>query len=223
MATQIAFAQGFLDQLNTLPITLLADHVEDPRRFPARPAYTLPKMPTALSKRTTLPPGAERSFTVTLKSARNPPLSMQLPAQPQTVSVADLRAVVAAHTGAALPKVKLLYAKKPVVDSKTLRDLVGDAHVADVELAVMIMGGVAALGKEESSSSSSATAAAAAGAGAAAPTAAGQADAVDNSDTVLQSAEFWADLETFVGSKIKNKKKTAELLAAFKTASAAKK
>ncbi|KKF97283.1 Cell-cycle control medial ring component [Ceratocystis platani] len=201
MATQVSFAQGFLDRLAVLPITLTADHVEDPRRFPGRPAYTLPKMPTPMSKRTVLAPGAERSINVSLKSARNPPLDISLTAQPLTASVADLRAVVAERTGAALAKIKLLFQKKPVVDSKTLKDLAGEAQTS-IELGVMILGGAAALPKDE-------------------PVAAAD-KAASSPENVLKKDEFWAELQVFLMSKLKDEKAAADLLATFKSSYAAK-
>ncbi|KAL5612132.1 hypothetical protein BROUX41_000323 [Berkeleyomyces rouxiae] len=206
MATQISFAQSFLDRLAGLPPTLTADHVEDPRRFPSRPAYTLPAMPTPMSRRTVLAPGAERSISVTLTSARNPPLALTLSAQAPTVAVADLRRIVAERTGAAAPKVKLLFQKKPVGDSKTLRDLAGDT-ADSVELGVMIIGGAAALPKQEPVA------------------AAAQASGPKGQDAqvaeLLRGDAFWTELQGFLVSKLGNKKAAAELLDTFKTSYAA--
>ncbi|KAF3361258.1 hypothetical protein VdG1_00867 [Verticillium dahliae VDG1] len=72
---EVVFARQFLSTLDSKPIKLSADHVEDPKNFPARPPYVLPKMPKAFSKPAApLAPGQERSVTVVLKSLRNPPI-----------------------------------------------------------------------------------------------------------------------------------------------------
>ncbi|UKZ54732.1 hypothetical protein TrVGV298_008544 [Trichoderma virens] len=80
---EVVFAKTFLTSLDSRPIKLSPDHIEDPKTFPPRPPYILPRMPTAMSKPTSrLPPGQERSISITLKSLRNPPLDITLPALP---------------------------------------------------------------------------------------------------------------------------------------------
>jgi hypothetical protein len=40
--TEVAFAQAFLATLDKRPARLTADHVEDPKTYPARPAVSCP-------------------------------------------------------------------------------------------------------------------------------------------------------------------------------------
>ena len=46
MATELAFAKSFLSQLDGRPVKISADHMEDPRSYPAsppvRPVYSQP-------------------------------------------------------------------------------------------------------------------------------------------------------------------------------------
>ncbi|KAF3350411.1 hypothetical protein VdG2_01410 [Verticillium dahliae VDG2] len=134
---EVVFARQFLSTLDSKPIKLSADHVEDPKNFPARPPYVLPKMPKAFSKPAApLAPGQERSVTVVLKSLRNPPIDVKLTSQPLNTSVLDLKARVAETARVPADKLRLLHRKKPVPDSKILKDLAGDDE-ATVEFAVM--------------------------------------------------------------------------------------
>ncbi|KAL2017809.1 hypothetical protein VTK56DRAFT_1672 [Thermocarpiscus australiensis] len=166
MATEIAFAKSFLSLLDTKPAKITADHVEDPRTLPASRPYILtrhasskplskPRSSIATSSSvssTKQNPGAELAVTVTLRSARNPPLEIVLPARGvHSTSAADLKQAVASQTGLALDKIKLLYGKKPVADVKVLKEIMGEEALksgnatAAVEFGVMVLGGTAAL------------------------------------------------------------------------------
>ncbi|KAJ3468568.1 hypothetical protein MRS44_002633 [Fusarium solani] len=142
--SETAFAQTFLGSLQSRPLRLSADHVEDPKTFPARPPYIIPRMPKAMSKPTHLAPGSERSVTVSLKSLRNPPLSIKLTSQPLDTSVLDIKSNVQKQTRIPVAKMKLLHNKKPVPDSKILKDLLGDTDLS-IEFTVMVIGGAAAI------------------------------------------------------------------------------
>ncbi|KAI0508342.1 cell-cycle control medial ring component [Xylaria bambusicola] len=201
--TEVSFAKSFLAALDGRPIKLSPDHVEDPKTYQARGAYTLPKMPKTMSKRkgTSVTPGQERSLVVTVKSLRNPPLDLRLSSQTLNTSVHDIKASVAKETGIAENKIKVLHKKKPVPDSKVLKDLVSEDDTA-VEFSVMVMGGAAS----------------------AAATTGGKQDAqhdvaqgLSGAD-VLQTEDFWADLKGFLLQRIRDEQLAAELASTFQEA-----
>lgn len=133
-------------------------------------------------------PGSAPALTIVLKSLRNPPLEMTLPAQPLATSVLELKQAVAAHAG--LPgaeKIRLLYKKKPCTDSKTVKELLGDEMAKEIEFSVMIMGG--GLSVEQ-------------GGGAEVADGTGAHD--DGGMAVMQTPEFWRDLEGFLEQRVKS-------------------
>lgn len=173
--------------------------------------YTLPKMPKPMSKRVALAPGQERSVTVHVKSLRNPPLDIKLTSQPlSTTSVLDVKTAVAEQAGLLVDKIKVLHKKKPVADSKVLKDLIGDGE-STVEFSVMVMGGAAAAAASPADSSSVATPKAAEETSAdAAPVAQGE-----SGEAVLESDAFWTDLRGFLLQRIRDEKITEELFGKF--------
>lgn len=225
--TEVSFAKSFLSTLNSRPTKFSADHVEDPKSYPSRSPvspsrpfsstlptvltrqfslqYTLPRHSKPMSRRSRLAPGAERSVTVTVRSLRGPSIDVKLPAQPLSTSALDVRTAVAEKAGVGPEKVKLLHKKKPVPDSKVLKDLVGDGDTS-IEFSVMVMGGGAA----------AAAAAPAAGSGseAAAPVSgAGLAGAA-----VLDTEEFWGDLKGFLQQRLRDEAAAEEALGRFRGA-----
>ncbi|KAH9883506.1 cell-cycle control medial ring component [Xylariomycetidae sp. FL2044] len=225
--TEVSFAKNFLATLDSRPIQVPEDFVEDPRTYTTRNPYVLPKMRKPMSKRksptSTAPPGSERSYTVTIKSLRNPPLDVRLSSQTPNTSVLDLKAAVAERAGVPVDKMKLLYKKKPVLDSKVLKDLVGEGEEGNgvVEFSVMVLGGAAAVGKkadadtEGAGEKKSATDGTTKGAGSAAQ---GQSGA-----EVLETKEFWQDLRGFLLQRIRDEKMAGELSETFQSAWRAKK
>ncbi|PTB67500.1 hypothetical protein BBK36DRAFT_1116592 [Trichoderma citrinoviride] len=138
---EVAFAKTFLTSLDSRPIKLSPDHVEDPKTFPPRPPYILPRMPVPMSKpsQTRLPPGAEPSIPVHIKSLRNPPLDIALAPLPLSTSVIDLKAALQAQTRIPVDKMKLLLNKRPVADSKVLKELLaagGDGKEKSIEFSL---------------------------------------------------------------------------------------
>ncbi|KAK6845269.1 hypothetical protein PG995_015379 [Apiospora arundinis] len=205
--TEATFAKQFLAALDSRPVKLSADHVEDPRSYPARSAYTLPRPTKPMSKPKNRsgaaggPPGSEHSFTVVIKSLRNPPLDLKLTSQTPNTSMLDLKAAVAAELagGVALEKIKMLYKKKPVVDSKVLKELA----------------------EEGAAASASASAAAAASPKTAEAAQADVAQGTSGSET-LQSPEFWDDLKGFLLQRIRDEKEATKVFDTFQTAWKAK-
>ncbi|KAI0116347.1 cell-cycle control medial ring component [Nemania sp. FL0031] len=200
---EVTFAKSFLAALDGRPIKLSPDHVEDPKTYPARSAYTLPKMPKAMSKRkgTSVAPGQERSLVVTVKSLRNPPLDLRLSSQTLNTSIHDVKTSVAKETGIPEDKIKILHKKKPVPDSKVLKDLVGEDDIA-VEFSVMVMGGAAAAATKPDAKAE-------------------VAQGLSGTD-VLQTQEFWDDLNGFLLQRIRDEQLATELTNTFQQAWKAK-
>lgn len=196
--------------------------LRDPLRHPLTGdmQYTLPRLnpakhPSMPKKYTTAePPGAAKSITVHLKSARNPVLEFTVDNAPlSTTTVEDLkdavqqRVVLDPQSGAKVPldKIKILYKRKPVT-GKTIAEVLADepdalAGVREVEFGVMIMGGATVVSPE-------AAAAAEEKPEAGAPTA----------QEVLQTDAFWDDLQRFLKQRIKDEAEAARLRGVFKKA-----
>ncbi|KAJ4335275.1 hypothetical protein N0V87_006197, partial [Didymella glomerata] len=138
-----------------------------------------------------------------------------------------LKSQYAAATSIPAAKIKILYKKKPVTDSKLVSEVVGADAGPDVEFGVMVMGGAAAVTTPSESPAASPAAAAPsesdkglAGVDAAANTgAAGGAAAVGPSGKeVVATDEFWADLNNFVLQRIKDEHEGERLVGVFKKA-----
>lgn len=153
-------------------------------------------MPKPMSRPSKLAPGQERSVTVTVKSLRNPPLDIKLTSQPLTTSLLDIKNTVSSQTRIPVDKMKLLYNKRPLTDSKILKDVLGDADMS-VEFFVMVIGGAAAIPPVEP-------------AGAAAPTEA-------TGTAALETDAFWADLKGFLMQRLKDQAAAEELSRLFKS------
>ncbi|EKJ78814.1 hypothetical protein HYE68_010335 [Fusarium pseudograminearum] len=193
--SETAFAQTFLGSLESRPVRLSADHVEDPKSFPARPPYIIPRMPNAMSKPNNLAPGSERSITVSLKSLRNPPLSIKLTSQPLDTSILDIKNNIQKQTRIPAAKTKLLHNKKPIPDSKILKEILGETDMS-VEFTVMVIGGAAAIPPEEPE---------------AAP------EAQPTGAHALQTDEFWSDLKGFLMQRLKDEAEAERLSGLFKS------
>ncbi|KAF2811286.1 uncharacterized protein BDZ99DRAFT_570508 [Mytilinidion resinicola] len=142
--SELVFAKQFLTALDSRPIKLSSDHIADPRSYPASNAYTLPRLPPGhpskpLRKSPTNP--AATSHSITLKPLKPSQPTITLPSQPPSTSIYDLKAAYAAQTSTDIAKIKVLYKKKPVADSKILSELAGDNVGAALEFGVMILGG----------------------------------------------------------------------------------
>ncbi|KAF7559730.1 hypothetical protein G7046_g4438 [Stylonectria norvegica] len=202
--SEVAFARTFLSSLDSRPAKLSADHVEDPKQFPARPPYILPRMPKPMSKPIKLAPGQERSVTVALKSLRNPPLDIKLTSQLLNTSIIEIKNTVSSQARIPVPKIKLLYNKKPVPDSKVLKDLLAE-NDRGIEFSVMIIGGAASILPEEPAQA----------AASAPPIPAPEAD--PTGAAALETDEFWSDLNGFLMQRLKDEAKAVELSGLFKS------
>ncbi len=149
-------------------------------------------------------PGTASEVTVSLKSLKNPPLDLSLPGQALSTSILDLKQKVAAELGlGGVEKIRLLFAKKPCSDSKTIKDLIGDSETIKVEISVMIIGGMPQKPSEPSSTKTDVPMEDA-------PVAQGESGLV-----VLDSAEFWTDLQGFLEQRIRNQEVAEKAKALF--------
>ncbi|KKY37331.1 hypothetical protein UCDDA912_g02676 [Diaporthe ampelina] len=201
--TEVTFAKSFLTALDSRPQKLSADHVEDPKSYPARPPYILPRMPRPMSKAVSLAPGQERSIAVRIKSLRNPPLDIRLSSQPLNTSILEVKTSVSSETTIPVDKIKVLHKKKPVADSKVLKDLLGEDETS-VEFSVMVLGGAAAAAPPAPKPEEDPAAADAAS------TAQGT-----SGEAALQTDAFWTDLRGFLSQRIRDEKITEELFGKF--------
>ncbi len=165
-------------------------------------------MPTQFKKRT----GAskedadgQKSSTIncTLKSSRNPVMSLSLPRTDLGTSVLQLKEKVAKELRMeGTDKVRVLYKKKPVGDIKTVKELVGEEDVGgEVELGVMVMGYKEDTGKDEDETMKDVDA----------PVAQGL-----SGDEVLVSEKFWDDLKGWLLQRIRDEGKAGEVFDAFR-------
>ncbi|KAF3069179.1 hypothetical protein CFAM422_007102 [Trichoderma lentiforme] len=208
---EVAFAKTFLTSLDSRPIKLSPDHIEDPKTFPPRPPYILPRMPTSMSKPSSrLPPGSERSIDITLKSLRNPPLDITLPATPLSTSILDVKAAVSAQTRIPVEKMKLLLNKRPVADTKVLKELLAKESDRTIDFSVMVIGGAAAIPPAEEKPAGEAMETTDE------PVATAQADAAAV-EAELESDAFWADLSGFLQQRLKAQDKAEELSSLFRS------
>lgn len=158
-----------------------------------------------------LPPGSERSISITLKSLRNPPLDITLPATPLSTSILDVKAAVNAQTRIPVEKMKLLLNKRPVADTKVLKELLAKESDRTIDFSVMVIGGAAAIPPPEEEKP----------AGEAMemtdePVATAQADAAAV-EAELESDAFWADLSGFLQQRLKAQDKAEELSSLFRS------
>ncbi|ATY66676.1 Ubiquitin supergroup [Cordyceps militaris] len=207
--TEVSFAKTFLTSLDSRPANLSPDHVEDARNFPARPPYILPRMPTEMSR----PlgggahgpaPGQERSVTVTLRSLRNPPLDIKLAAQALGTSLLDVKQAAAARARIPADKLKILYNKRPLPDSKVLSEVLGDDPPTAVVFSLMVIGGAAAVLPEE--------------AAAALEVDDGLSVKAKKGAAAVEQPQFWTDLNGFLMQRVKDEETAAELTTVFKNA-----
>ena len=138
-------------------------------------------------------PGSAPAMTVVLRSLKNPPLDMSLPAQPLTTSVLELKQKVASELGLdSVDKIRVLHKKKPAVDSKSIKDIMGEDQGKTLELNVMIMGGMPEKSSDPPKTSIDAEMPDA-------PVAQGE-----SGSPVMQSAEFWSDLQGFLMQRVRD-------------------
>jgi hypothetical protein len=151
---------------------------------------------------------------------------------PSKTSIYDLKQQYSTQASIPATKIKILYKKKPVTDSKTLLEVIGSDAGPEVEFGVMVMGGGAGAGNVGSPAAggtpvtsppavapptesekglasagetSARTVGATVGAGA-------------SGKQVVATDEFWGDLKTFVLQRIKDAEEGERLVRVFRGA-----
>ena len=155
-------------------------------------------MANSLPKKQKLAPGTERSLTVTLKSLRSPPLDITLKSQLTTTSILDLKSEVTSQTSIPTDKLRILYKKKPVPDSKILKDLVGEEETK-AEFSVMVLGGAASVNKGEEEIIP--------------PVAQGA-----SGKEVMGQEEFWNDFRAFLVQRLRDEGEAEKVFGVFRKA-----
>lgn len=141
--------------------------------------------------------------------------------EPSKTSIFDLKQQYATQTSIPAAKIKILYKKKPVTDSKTVAEVIGADAGSEVEFGVMVMGGgiasPAVAGTPVTSplaaTPSEADKGLAGGISSSGPAAAGP-----SGKDIVATEEFWSDLNNFVLQRIKDEKESERLLGLFKGA-----
>lgn len=138
--------------------------------------------------------------------------AVSLERQALSTSVYDLKATYSKQTSTPIDKIKLLYSKKPVADSKTLKDVLGPAAEkppTEMQFSVMVMGGTAAAPAIERVASPPAEAPG--------PDMVAQ-QSPPGGKEVLQTDEFWIDLAGFVKQRIKDEAEGERVAGLFRSA-----
>ncbi|KAJ4395239.1 hypothetical protein N0V91_010989 [Didymella pomorum] len=227
--SELAFCKTFLGAIDSRPVKLSSDYVSDARTYPATGVPILPRLPSGHPQRPSpkASQDAPSTLSITLK-----PLKSSTPTLPLSdidaakTSVYELKSQYAAATSIPAAKIKILYKKKPVTDSKLVAEIVGADAGAEVEFGVMVMGGAAAVTPSESPAASPAAAApnesdkglAGVDVGTNTGVAGGAAAVGPSGKEVVATEEFWGDLKNFVLQRIKDEQEGERLVGVFKKA-----
>lgn len=147
---------------------------------------------------------------------------------PSKTSVYDLKQQYATQASLSAAKIKILYKKKPVTDSKTLIEVIGTDAGTEVEFGVMVMAGAAAASGSPAAGGTPVTSPPAvapptesekglASAGESSAGASVAAGAVSGKD-IVATDEFWGDLKTFILQRTKDAEEGERLVGVFKAA-----
>ncbi|KAF2128600.1 hypothetical protein P153DRAFT_342487 [Dothidotthia symphoricarpi CBS 119687] len=224
--SELTFCRSFLSALDARPIKLSSDHIADARKYPAQGAYTLPRLPPPHPTRpspkstSTSSDASTSSLSITLKPLKPNTPTVPLPAvDAAKTSIFDLKTHYATSTSIPASKIKILYKKKPVQDSKTVAEVVGGDAAGDVEFGVMVMGGAVAAGTSGGGGTPVQSPPASVPTESEKGLASGGAAAVGPSGKELVATdEFWGDLQNFVLQRIKDEAESERLVGVFKAA-----
>lgn len=134
---------------------------------------------------------------------------MILQRQALSTSIFDIKTAYAKETNGAVDKTRLLYNKKPVPDSKTLKDVIGSSTDKEIAFTVMVMGGGATAAPPVTAAKSGTTDTEMAEAPASEPL---------EGAAALNSQEFWTDLKGFLLQRIRDESEAEKVTAVFKKA-----
>ncbi|KAL1608098.1 hypothetical protein SLS60_003037 [Paraconiothyrium brasiliense] len=224
--SELTFCKTFLTALDARPVKLSSDHIADARQYPDGAVFVLPKLST--------PPHPARPNPKTTSNDASTPSTISLILKPMkpthptvplssitasSTSIYDLKSAYSTQTSIPAAKVKILYKKKPVTDSKTVAEVVGNNAGSEVEFGVMVLGGAMATpvqspptvvpGEEEMGLAS----------GAAQDESMAEAPAAQGpSGKEVVNESFWEDLRGFVVQRIRDEKEGERLVGVFKSA-----
>ncbi|KAF2999404.1 hypothetical protein E8E13_006948 [Curvularia kusanoi] len=223
--SELAFCKTFLGAIDSRPIKLSSDYVSDARTYPATGVPILPRLPQGHPQRPAPKAAANASSTIniSLKPMKPTTPTLPLPAiDPAKTSVYDLKSQYATSTSIPAAKIKILYKKKPVTDSKLVSEIIGADAGSDVEFGVMVMGGATAGASTPSAESPAESPAAVAPSetekGLAGATTSGAAAIGPSGKEVVATEEFWGDLKNFVFQRIKDEQEGERLVGVFRKA-----
>lgn len=239
--SELTFCKTFLTALDARPVKLSSDHIADARQYPdgavvrtapspslptptnTHAQFVLPKLPSpprpARPNPKTSTAATPSTLTVSLKPMKpSHPTVTKDAVSPTATSIFDLKSAYAAQTTIPAAKIKILYKKKPLADSKTVSEVVGVEAGAEVEFGVMVLGGAVATpvqsppavapGEEEKGL------AGVVGAKGSAETPAAQGP----SGSEVVDGAFWEDLKGFVMQRIRDEKEGERMVGVFKSA-----
>lgn len=223
--TEISFAKQFLTALDSRSLKLSSDHIADPRTYPAQSAYTLPRLPNPPhplrpAKRAAPASSSAASsatLTITLKPFRSTSPSVTLQSQAPTTSIYDLKAAYAKDASVDINKIKVLWKKKPTVDSKTVAELIEDPSAKDAEFSIMLLPGAATSSPAQTPVSTPPVevpppvlpAGGSAG---------GSAAQGPSGTEMLRTEEFWGDLKGFLAQRLRDEAEGERLAGVFRGA-----
>ncbi|KAH6622233.1 cell-cycle control medial ring component [Boeremia exigua] len=231
--SEVTFCKTFLGAIDSRPVKLSSDYVSDARTYSAMGVPILPRLPQGHPQRPN-PKTAANASTATINISLKPmkPTNPTLPlsaVDPSKTSVYDLKSQYASSTSIPAAKIKILYKKKPVTDSKLVSEVIGTDAGNDVEFSVMVMGGATAGASTPSAESPVQSPAAVApsesdkglagaNAGANMGAAGGAAAVGPSGKEVVATEEFWGDLKNFVLQRIKDEQEGDRLVSVFRQA-----
>lgn len=185
--------------------------------------FVLPKLPSpphpARPNSKTGSSSAAAALTIVLKPMKKEHPTVSLPSIiASTTSVYDLKAAYASRADVSAAKIKILYKKKPVPDSKTVIEVVGNDVEGEIEFGIMVLGGGVVASPAPPSPAQSP------------PASAPKEDDKDSQNQPTGSAaqgpsgkevvneEFWSDLKGFVVQRIRDEGEGERLVRVFKSA-----
>jgi hypothetical protein len=129
-----------------------------------------------------------------------------------------LKTSYATSTSIPAAKIKILFKKKPVTDSKTVAEVIGGDAGAEVEFGVMVMGGAVAGGTPVTSPPAAVPSEAEKGLAAEKSEEATVPAAQGPSGKDVVNDEFWSDLRGFVVQRIRDENEGDKMVGVFRSA-----
>ncbi|KAF1953139.1 hypothetical protein CC80DRAFT_478098 [Byssothecium circinans] len=223
--SETTFCRAFLSALDSRPRKLSSDHIADARQYPPGAVFTLPRLPHPPHPARPDPkpspsatdPSSPETITITLKPMKPTTPTIPVPnISAAKTSIYDLKTSYATSTSLPAAKIKILYKKKPVADSKTVAEVIGTDAGDEVEFGVMVMGG--AVPTPVTSPPAVAPTEAEKGLVSGEKVEGGPAAQGPSGKEVVAGDAFWDDLKGFLVQRIRDEKEGERLVGVFKGA-----